>query len=121
MAGVLIAPVGDVLPKLRVLKDHGTSVVIIDRKAGADEFSSVSVNDEQIGWLVADHLIGQGARRIAVIGGTGSLRQVRHRLHGTQQRADRPDGVAVEFLDTGAMDNTSGRETVQRLLERPGD
>ncbi|WP_233722227.1 LacI family DNA-binding transcriptional regulator [Nesterenkonia massiliensis] len=121
VAGVLIAPVGDVLPKLRTLKDHGTSVVIIDRKAGADEFSSVSVNDEQGGWLVADHLIGQGARRIAVIGGPGSLRQVRHRLHGTQQRADRTDGVTVEFLDTGAMDIASGRETVQRLLERPRD
>lgn len=119
VAGILIAPVGNVLPRLRRLKRNGIFVVIIDRKAGADELSSVSVDDERGGWLVADHLIAQGARRIGVIGGPGSLRQVRQRFRGAQQRAKQGASVHVEFLDSGAMDTAAGRWVTEELVKRP--
>ena len=120
VAGILIAPVGNVLPRLRKLKNNGISVVIIDRKAGADELSSVSVDDERGGWLAADHLISRGAGRIAVIGGPEGLRQVRHRLRGAQQRAAKSPGVAVEYIATSAMDAAAGRAAAEQLTERPG-
>src|SRR5690625_4437800 len=100
VARILIAPVGNVLPRMRRLKHNGISVVIIDRKVGAAELSSVSVDDERGGWLAADHLIAQGARRIGVIGGPGSLRQVRQRFRGAQKRAEQSESVHVEFLDS---------------------
>lgn len=121
VAGILIAPVGNVLPRLRRLKRNGISVVIVDRKAGADELSSVSVDDERGGWLVADHLIEQGARRIGVIGGPENLRQVRHRFRGAQQRARQTASVSVEFIDAGAMDSSAGRRVTEELLRRGAD
>ncbi|GAA4913257.1 LacI family DNA-binding transcriptional regulator [Nesterenkonia rhizosphaerae] len=119
VAGILIAPVGNVLPRLRRVRDRGTAVVIIDRNAGADEFSSVSVDDKQGGRLAADHLLSQGARRIAVIGGPGGLRQVQHRLRGAQQRIQQSPEASVEFLETDAMDTESGRRSTESLLARP--
>ena len=119
VGGILIAPVGNVLPRLRRLKRNGISVVIIDRKAGADELSSVSVDDERGGWLAADHLIAQGARRIGVIGGPGNLRQVRQRLRGAQQRVKQTTSVNVEFLDSLAMDTAAGRRVTEELVKRP--
>ena len=119
VGGILIAPVGNVLPRLRRLKRNGISVVIIDRKAGADELSSVSVDDERGGWLASDHLIAHGARRIGVIGGPGNLRQVRQRLRGAQRRARQTTSVNVEFLDSGAMDTAAGRRVTEALVKRP--
>lgn len=119
VAGILIAPVGNVLPRLRRLKSNGISVVIIDRRAGADELSSVSVDDERGGWLAADHLISQGATRIAVVGGPENLRQVKHRLRGAQQRTKQTSAVSVEFIDAGAMDSSAGRKATQEVLQRP--
>lgn len=121
VAGILIAPVGNVLPRLRRLKSNGTSVVIIDRRAGADELSSVSVDDERGGWLAADHLISQGASHIAVIGGPENIRQVKRRLRGAQERSKQTDGVRVEFVDAGAMDSSAGRKATDEVLQRSPD
>ncbi|GFZ86728.1 LacI family transcriptional regulator [Nesterenkonia alkaliphila] len=118
VAGILIAPVGNVLPRLRKLKSNGIPVVIIDRKAGADELSSVSVDDERGGWLAADHLISQGATRIAVVGGPEGLRQVRNRLRGAQQRVRQCAEAAVEYIATSAMDAAAGRTATEALLSR---
>lgn len=119
VSGILISPVGAVLSRLRRIKEHGTAVVIVDRKSGADEFSSVSVDDELGGRLAAEHLIQQGRRRIVVIGGPGSIRQVAHRLAGAELAAEEHDGASVEFHDTGAMDIGSGRAATRKLLSRP--
>lgn len=121
VSGILIVPVGDVLPRLRRLKDRGTSVVIVDRRAGTEEFSSVSVDDERGGWLVAEHLISRGASRIAVIGGSHTLRQVKQRLRGARRRAEHSTGVEIEFFSSETMDSAAGRETTRQLLDRPAD
>ncbi|WP_258935351.1 substrate-binding domain-containing protein [Nesterenkonia pannonica] len=118
VAGILIAPVGNVLPRLRKLQKHGIPVVVIDRKTGADELSSVSVDDERGGWLAANHLIAQGGQRIAVIGGPHVLRQVQHRLRGAQQRARQDPKITVEYVPTEAMDASSGRTATEDLLNR---
>lgn len=122
VSGLLISPVGDVLTRLRRLKEHGTAVVIVDRKSGADEFSSVSTDDRLGGRLAAEHLIAQGRRRIAVIGGPMGIRQVAHRLAGAEAAAAEHDGVSVRMSDTGAMDVGSGRQATRELLDlSPGE
>ncbi|MFD5822421.1 LacI family DNA-binding transcriptional regulator [Nesterenkonia xinjiangensis] len=119
VSGLLISPVGDVLPRLRRIKERGTAVVIVDRKSGADEFSSVSTDDHLGGRLAAEHLITQGRRRIAVIGGPLNIRQVAHRYAGAEAAAKEHDGVSVKMYDTGAMDVESGRQATQGLLALP--
>ncbi|MET1133075.1 MAG: LacI family DNA-binding transcriptional regulator [Aeromicrobium sp.] len=119
VAGILISPVGNVLDRLRRLHARGAAVVLVDRKSGASEFSSVSVDDRLGGRMAAEHLIERGRRRIAVIGGPGRLRQVKHRLEGAQQVAAEHSKVSVEFVDTGAMFVESGRTAMTELLSRP--
>ncbi|WP_022872978.1 LacI family DNA-binding transcriptional regulator [Nesterenkonia alba] len=122
LAGILISPVGNVLARLRKVAARGTAVVIVDRKAGTDEFSSVSVDDTLGGRLAAEHLLQLGRRRIAVIGGPGTIRQVAHRYGGAKTAVERSElnGTAlVEFFDTGAMNIEAGRRGVQELLSRP--
>ncbi|WP_147103392.1 LacI family DNA-binding transcriptional regulator [Nesterenkonia populi] len=122
VSGILIVPVGDVVPRLQKLKETGVAVVIMDRKAGDGELSSVSVDDVRGGWLAADHLISQGARRVMVIGGPQSLGQVRDRLRGAESRAQEGrENVAVEYSDSGAMDAAAGRRAAEQLLARPPD
>lgn len=121
VAGLLISPVGNVLTKLRRLKQHGTAVVIVDRQVGAEEFSSVTVDDVYGGQLAAEHLISQGRRHIGVIGGPSTIRQVADRHQGAAQMAERYDGVVVEYVDTGAMDSESGRIGTRELLSRTAD
>lgn len=119
VSGILISPVATVLNRLRRIKERGTAVVIVDRKSGADEFSSVSVDDRLGGRLAAEHLIQQGRRRIVVIGGPGTIRQVAHRLAGAEHAAEEHGDIDVGFHDTGAMDISSGRAATRELLSRP--
>ena len=105
--------------RLRQLKKRGTAVVLVDRKGGEKEFSSVSTDDTHGGQLAAEHLVTQGRRRIAVIGGPPSIRQVADRLAGSRTAAGEYDGVTVEYLDTGAMDVESGRRAAHTLISRP--
>jgi LacI family transcriptional regulator len=69
VSGLLITPVGQVLPRLRRLRDRGTAVVVVDRRVGSREFSSISVDDKRGGRLAAEHLVATGRRRIAFVGG----------------------------------------------------
>lgn len=119
VAGLLISPVGDVLPKLRRIKDRGTAVVIVDRKTGASDFSSVSADDKLGGRLVAEHLVMQGRTRLLVAGGPFSIRQVAHRYAGVEQYVRSHPGVGLEFFDTGAMNIASGRRAAKHILEKP--
>lgn len=121
VAGILISPVGNILPRLRRLKERGTAVVLVDRKTDSPEFSSVSLDDRQGGRLVASHLIEQGATHIAVIGGPAHLRQVKHRLQGARQRTQQSEGVHLEYVESPAMDTPSGKTATAELLDRPAN
>ncbi|MDR8018938.1 LacI family DNA-binding transcriptional regulator [Nesterenkonia aerolata] len=121
VAGLLIIAVGDVTPQLRRLKERDTAVVIVDRMAGEDEFSSVSLDDVEGGRLISQHLIDEGARHIAVVGGPRHLRQVSQRLEGAESTASASPGVQVECIDTGAMDIESGRMAAAGILARDSE
>jgi LacI family transcriptional regulator len=118
VSGLLVTPVGQVLPRLRRLRDRGTAVVVVDRRTGAREFSSVAVDDRRGGRLAAQHLVDLGRRRIAFVGGPRGLSQVKHRLQGAQQVVDDAQGAALEFVETARMDAEAGRAAADALLAR---
>lgn len=119
VAGILVTPVGNILSRLRRIKQRGTAVVIVDRKAGAKEFSSVSADDRHGGRAAAEHLVSLGRSHIAVVGGPPSIRQVADRLAGAESVAQEYDGVSVEYVNTGGMDTESGRVAAREFLARP--
>lgn len=116
VSGLLITPVGQVLPRLRRLRDRGTAVVVVDRRAGTREFSSVSVDDKRGGRLAAQHLVDTGRRRIAFVGGPRGLNQVKHRLRGAQDVVDTVSRAELTFVETPTMDADAGRHAAEQLV-----
>jgi len=79
--GVLITPVEGISPRLEQLIDRGTPVVLVDRDNGLDT-CAVAVDNVLGGRLATNHLIEQGHRRLAFVGGPLSLQQVSDRHAG---------------------------------------
>jgi len=81
--GVLITPVTEG-PDSRVerLIGRGMPVVLVDRASGHPSRCSVAVDDVLGGQLVGAHLLAQGHRRIAYVGGPLRIRQVADRQAG---------------------------------------
>ncbi|MGW9114358.1 LacI family DNA-binding transcriptional regulator [Microbacterium sp. NPDC055683] len=118
--GVLIAPHGDVTSQLARLRARGIPSVLIDRFSGDGRFSSVSVDSLAGGRMAAEHLIGTGRRRIAVVGGPYDLRQMNDRLAGARIAVDDSDAdVELEVVATEAMTVAEGAAAGERILARP--
>ncbi|MCH1867743.1 LacI family DNA-binding transcriptional regulator [Nocardioides sp. CFH 31398] len=124
VSGLLVTPVGDTLPRLRRLRDRGTSVVLVDRRVGVREFSSVTVDDRRGGRLATEHLLALGRTSVAFVGGPPRLNQVRHRLEAARAAVDAHGSGSVRYVETASMDAAAGRAGAERLLaldapERP--
>jgi LacI family transcriptional regulator len=119
VSGLLITPVGQVLPRLRRLRDRGTAVVVVDRRTGTREFSSIAVDDKRGGRIAAQHLVDTGRRRIAFVGGPKGLNQVKHRLRGAQDVIDATPRTTLTFVETPTMDADAGRQAAEQLLALP--
>ncbi|MER7475865.1 LacI family DNA-binding transcriptional regulator, partial [Micromonospora sp. NPDC000018] len=92
--GVLITPVDDGPDsRLEQFISRGTPVVLVDRGSGHHHRCSVAVDDVLGGRLAAAHLLEQGHRRIAFVGGPASIRQV----------ADRHAGAAAALGTNGEL------------------
>jgi LacI family transcriptional regulator len=118
--GVLISPYGDIAGRLGRLRKHGIPAVLVDRPAGDESLSSVSVDDVAGGRMAVEHLLEQGRRRIAFVGGPLRIRQVTDRLHGATLALDGRDAT-LEVLETEALTVAAGRAVGAALGDRsPG-
>ncbi|MDQ1721069.1 MAG: LacI family transcriptional regulator [Pseudonocardiales bacterium] len=112
--GVLITPVNIKSPRIDAMISRGVPVVLVDRRAARRLCCSVSVNDVLGGRLAVAHLLGQGHRRIAFVGGPMSIQQVRERRVGAEQAlGDAADELAV--LETAALSSAAGRQAAEQL------
>lgn len=116
--GVLISPVGDVDERLTRLRDRGMPTVLVDRLSQGRHFSSVSVDDVGGGYLAVRHLIEQGCRRIAFVGGPLNLLQVADRLQGATKAAAETRGVQLEVLSQPDLTVRAGRDAGQEIVDR---
>ncbi|MDO7880714.1 LacI family DNA-binding transcriptional regulator [Salinibacterium soli] len=118
--GVLISPYSDITERLRRLRQRGIPVVLVDRTSDDLSFSSVSVDDVAGGRLAAEHLLEQGRRRIAFVGGS-MIRQVADRLEGARQAVSGHPDATLEFIETPALSVLAGRDAGNSVLARRAD
>lgn len=116
--GVLVTPVSEDIPRLERLQASGTPVVLVDREATGDTFSSVAVDDVEGGHLAATHLIKLGRRRLAFVGGPPSIRQVADRLAGARRAAGEQPEATIEVIELGAMTVLEGRRAGEEIASR---
>lgn len=114
VAGVLISPYGDIGDRVRRLADHGIRAVLVDR-VGDASVSSVSVDDVAGGRMAVEHLIAQGRRRIAFVGGPTEIRQITDRLAGARLAVAGSD-VTLDLIETEETTVLAGRRAGQEIL-----
>jgi LacI family transcriptional regulator len=105
-------------PVLARLSKRGVPFVLAVRRARA-EYPHVVIDDVRGGELVADHLVKQGRRRLAVIAGHPQVSTTEDRLAGFVAGAARL-GVEVTKKDVvyGGFDAAEGASGMRALLER---
>jgi LacI family transcriptional regulator len=118
--GVLISPYAEITGRLQRLRSRGIPVVLVDRTSEDLSFSSVSVDDVAGGRLAVAHLLEQGRRRIAYVGGS-MIRQVSDRLEGARQAVSGHPDASIEVIDIPGLTVIAGREAGNAILARPAD
>ncbi|WP_338104679.1 LacI family DNA-binding transcriptional regulator [Modestobacter muralis] len=119
--GVLITPTPELSAEIDTLRTRGTPVVLVDRRANGPDQCALAVDDVLGGRLAADHLLEAGHERIAFIGGTGGLPQLRERYEGVVAavRDHTADQDALTVLTPAGLTVAGGREAASRLLGLP--
>jgi LacI family transcriptional regulator len=116
--GVLISPYADITARLKRLRQRGIPAVLVDRTSPDLTFSSVSVDDVAGGRLAVEHLISQGRRRIAYLGGPLEIRQVSDRLEGARQAVAVNHDVTLEVIELDALSVFEGRSAGAAIVGR---
>ncbi|TPX00565.1 LacI family transcriptional regulator, partial [Schumannella luteola] len=117
--GVLISPYGDITRRLQQLRERQVPVVLVDRMSVEGRFSAVATDSVSGGRMAAEHLLEQGRRRLAFVGGPLDMRQVRDRIDGARWAVEASDAEAsLEIIATSALSVEEGVAAGRRIMER---
>ncbi len=101
---------------------EGESVVFVDERVPGVEAPFVGSDNRRGARLIAEHVLSQGHRKVAILGGPPALWTAEQRLAGYREalltRGLEPDGVPCV---AGDYEREGGRVAVRTLLDGPGD
>ncbi len=119
--GILITPVSAADEHVARLQRRGTPVVLVDARSLSRGQCSVSVDDVLGGELAITHLLDEGHRRIAFVGGPMSLRQVADRRDGAIRALERAGRTEADLhvIETSALHVAAGRWAGGMVAELP--
>lgn len=116
--GVILSPIGDPVAEMQELARVGIPTVLADRTVAGVNACTVGVDDVAGGRMAVEHLLAQGHRSIAFVGGPSTLVQVRDRREGAQQAAEAADATLLA-ISTPALDFAGGRRAAEELALLP--
>lgn len=122
--GILLTPHGldpDRARMLAELADAGLPVVLLDAELEGGRLPSVAVDDVEGGQLAVAHLLAQGRRRIAFVGGPPSVRQVADRLEGARRALAAAPDAALEVIECDELTVLRGRDVGEAIARRAVD
>ena len=103
VAGLLLAPMQDSGSQIDRLTSRGKPVVLVNYDPGTDNVCCVVVDNEQVGYLAARHLVDMGCRRIAFLGGNNPHQPVQLRAKGIRRAINEAKGQ-VRFEEVPSDD-----------------
>lgn len=112
--GLLVASFAPIEDRIAAMRDRGTPSVLVGRRACRAEQPSVSIDDVSGGRQAARHLIENGCRRLAFVGGPLPVQQVADRLAGAREAAP-----GVEVIEVVERSIAAGRVVGAELARRP--
>lgn len=106
------------LDHFREIKNRGVPLILFDRVNDGLEVSSVVVNDYKGAFAATKHLISQGCRRIAHIGGQQHVNIFNQRLKGYIDALNvHSIPVNEDLIIHGKVSIESGKDCMKKLLE----
>lgn len=115
--GMLIASLGGMTARMRRLRQSGMPLVLFDIRENDGDYCSVAADGDAGGYLATMHLIEQGRRRIAFLG--GPLHQVQDRWIGAMRACAETAGARLTHIDTADQAIANGRAAGDALAATP--
>lgn len=115
--GILVTPHAAERSHIQAVVKRGTRVVLVDAD-GAGHLCSVGADDFYGGRIAVEHLIDEGRRRLAVVGGPERHAQVVWRREGANAAAATA-GLQIRYVEPAEMTIMAGRQVAEELLRLP--
>lgn len=120
--GVLITPVEGEHDRLEQLIDRGTPAVLLAHRSRRLDRCAAFVDDVFGGRMAAEHLLSQGHRRLAFVGGPSTSSQVDERRQGAAAAVAAAGGESsLEIVEVPSLSFASGLHAAERLAAFPAD
>lgn len=122
VSGILVAPLGGVIPPTDRHLARRRPLVILDAARQQHDNCAVSTNNVAAGRMAAEHLLGLGRRRLVFAGGPVSRsRALADRLQGAREAVAQVVGATLEHISTDEIQIEDGRQVGALLTERGAD
>jgi LacI family transcriptional regulator len=122
VAGLLLAPMQDSAAQINQLTSHGRPVVLVNYDPGADDVCCVVVDNEQVGYLAARHLVDTGCTRIAFLGGNNTHQPIQLRAKGIRRAINEAKGkVRFEEVPSNDLSSASAERFATAIARRGPD
>ena len=116
--GVILGPIGGAPAEVDTLKRADIATVLVDRAAHDTTCCTVGVDDVAGGRIAVEHLLTQGHKNLAFVGGPASLDQIRDRLEGAGQAAAAA-GAHLLSIPVPHLDFAAGRRAAEQFASLP--
>ncbi|MFS0894346.1 LacI family DNA-binding transcriptional regulator [Microbacterium sp. 179-I 3D3 NHS] len=117
--GIIIYPLGDVVPRLERLAGSGIRSVVIGPIASSPTVASVLFDDRGGGRLAGEHLLSLGRRRILFLGNP-AVSQSNDRLAGLRD-AVAGSGATVTVQEVSHLATEDGLSAAERIVTLAAD
>lgn len=115
-AGIMLAHLDEPDETVRALRRDGIPVVMLNYAPRDADYCCVVIDNEQVGYLAASHLIELGRRRLAFVGGMHDIQPVALRLAGVRRAVSEHQGVELIEIDTVDLNPPSGAVAGRDIL-----
>lgn len=118
VSGILLAPMEDASGDVARIRSHGRPTVVLNYDSGKGDCCQVLVDNEQVGYLAARHLIDIGRTRLAFVGGRDYLQPVALRRRGVRRAVAEEGGrVSLQEVPTENLDPPGGLRAGEELAD----
>ncbi|MFF2999492.1 LacI family DNA-binding transcriptional regulator [Streptomyces sp. NPDC057950] len=119
VAGIMIAPARGTEEELSRIRDHGIPSVVVTRRATSPVQASVSTDHIAGGRLTAEHLIGEGRRRLGLLANDLDSSEIQDHLRGVMSALAAAPGVALEIIRASDGSSHAGAACADQVMQRP--
>lgn len=118
VTGLLLAPMQESQAVIDRLRRHGRPVVVLNYASSAGAVCTVLIDNEEVGFLAARHLIELGRRRIAFVAGRYDLQPVVLRRDGVRRAVAAAAEVELQEFTVDGLDAADGAVAGGWIIDR---